>query len=87
MGVNHKKVPDIDFDDKPPSSSKHPLSGKRIRLIKCADPKSDRLPGSIGTISFVDAIGTVFVMWDEDGSRTGLSTDDGDVWEFLSVDS
>lgn len=43
----------------------------RVRLVSHEDVHSSLLPGTEGTVSFVDSLGTVHVDWD-DGSRLGL---------------
>lgn len=45
--------------------------GDRIRLVFCSDPYTKLEPGLLGTVSMVDAWGTVHVDWDN-GSRLGL---------------
>ncbi len=58
------------------------LLGRRVRLVRCADPFSPLRPGSEGVIRFVDAHGTVQVRWD-DGQTLGLQATAGDRWEVL----
>lgn len=56
--------------------------GDRVRLIHCSDPYT-RLPnGTVGTIRFIDDLGTVHVSWD-DGASLGLVWEDGDRWEVI----
>lgn len=52
----------------------HCLVGQRIRLTHMgSDP--DPIPaGTMGTVTFVDSIGTTFVAWDN-GRRLGLLPD------------
>lgn len=45
--------------------------GMRVRLILMEDPYPHPQPGSLGTVAFVDDIGTVHVSWDC-GSSLGL---------------
>ena len=45
--------------------------GKRITLIFTSDEYTKLKPGDKGTIGFVDAVGTIFVIWDS-GSLLGL---------------
>lgn len=58
------------------------IVGKRVRLIRCNDPYTKLLPGSLGTIRFIDVTGTVHVKWDS-GSSLGLCADAGDAYEFV----
>jgi hypothetical protein len=60
----------------------NPLEGRRVRLIRCSDPYTRLTPGVEGVVTFVDAVGTVHVTWD-DGHRLGLVADDGDQWQVL----
>lgn len=45
--------------------------GKRVRLVYTSDPYTDIRMGELGTVSFVDDTGTIFVDWDC-GSRLGM---------------
>ena len=56
------------------------LEGRRVRLVRCNDPYTRKLPGVEGVITFVDSMGTVHVRWD-DGTMLGLVRDAGD--DFL----
>lgn len=58
------------------------LTGRRVRLNSCSDPHTRLQPGTEGTISFVDDMGTLHVKWD-DGSRLGLIREAGDSWTVL----
>ena len=49
--------------------------GTRVRLIRCNDRYTRLQPGEEGTVSCVDALGTVHIHWDS-GSRLGLIPDD-----------
>lgn len=55
--------------------------GRRVRLVHCTDPWTALSPGSLGTVSLVDDMGTVHVHWD-DGSRLGLVPGE-DSWVVL----
>lgn len=55
--------------------------GLRVRLVHTSDPFTRLKPGDIGTVSFIDALGTVHVNWDS-GSTLGLVPGE-DVWEEL----
>lgn len=55
--------------------------GKRVRLVYCSDPYTPLTPGTEGTISFVDDLGTVHVDWDN-GSKLGMVPKE-DRWEYL----
>jgi Domain of unknown function (DUF4314) len=57
------------------------LIGKRIELVDCTDEFTPMTPGSKGTISYIDDIGTVFVDWDN-GSRLGLIPG-LDKWKYI----
>lgn len=46
-------------------------AGKRVRLVYISDPYTDIRMGELGTVSFVDDTGTIFVDWDC-GSRLGM---------------
>ncbi len=46
-------------------------AGTRIELLAMDDPYSTLRPGDLGSVSFVDDTGSVFVDWDN-GSRLGL---------------
>ena len=43
----------------------------RVRLVYTNDPHTRLKPGTEGTVSLVDSMGTVHVKWD-DGSRLGM---------------
>lgn len=58
------------------------LVGRRVRLLRCADPYTKLPYGLLGTVTDVDDAGTVHVQWDN-GSDLGLCTDDGDRYELL----
>ena len=45
--------------------------GDRIELLHTDDPHTDLKAGDLGLVSFVDAMGTVHVDWDN-GSNLGL---------------
>ena len=57
------------------------LSGRRVELISTTDPYTHLTPGALGTVQFVDAVGTMHVRWD-DGSQLGL-VEDEDRWKLL----
>jgi hypothetical protein len=38
--------------------------GDRVKLVRCSDPHTAIRPGELGTVTFVDALGTVHVSWD-----------------------
>ena len=63
--------------------SEHPLVGRRVRLIRTTDNYTSLRPGSEGTITGVDDIGTTHVSWD-DGSRLGLIEGE-DVWQVIDA--
>lgn len=45
--------------------------GDRVRLLSVSDDWTDLKPGALGTVTFIDALGTVHVDWDS-GSNLGL---------------
>lgn len=51
----------------------------RVRLISCNDAWATVMPGDTGTVTLIDAIGTVHVKWDK-GSSLGLIPEE-DEWE------
>lgn len=55
--------------------------GDRVRLIRCTDLHTRLAPGTEGTVSMVDSLGTVHVRWD-DGSRLGLVPGE-DAWTVV----
>lgn len=57
------------------------MSGKRVRLIHCSDPWTKIKPGTEGTVTFIDDMGTLHVKWD-DGSTLGMVA--GDRWELVN---
>ena len=46
-------------------------TGKRVRLNHTSDSYTKMCGGELGTISFVDDIGTIFIDWDC-GSKLGM---------------
>lgn len=58
-----------------------PARGTRVRLVRCSDPYTKLRPGALGTVSFVDALGTVHIDWDS-GSNLGLVPGE-DAWEIV----
>lgn len=57
--------------------------GDRVRLIYALDPHTRLERGTLGTVTFVDALGTVHVKWD-DGSTLGLIPGQ-DRWELTTA--
>jgi hypothetical protein len=55
--------------------------GDRVVLERCGDRYSSIMPGTEGTVDFVDDVGTVHVTWD-DGRRLGLIAGE-DRWRVL----
>lgn len=49
-------------------------TGDRVRMIECKDPYSPVAAGTLGTIEFIDALGTLHVAW-SDGRRLGVCLD------------
>lgn len=56
-------------------------AGDRVRLDKMDDPYTNIRPGALGTVKFVDSLGTVHVEWD-DGRRLGLVPGE-DQWSVI----
>ena len=56
--------------------------GDRVRLVRCTDQWTKLHPGELGTVSFIDDTGTVFVDWDS-GSSLGLVDRAGDRFEVV----
>ena len=44
--------------------------GARVELVRMSDPYTKLRPGDLGTVEFVDDMGTVFCLWDR-GSGLG----------------
>ena len=65
----------------PPLYSKHPLVGKRVKLVRCTDPYTRLTPGEQGTVTFVDALGSVAVKWDSGSSLSLIPGEDS--WEVI----
>jgi hypothetical protein len=60
--------------------------GTRVRLVCCNDPYTRLVPGTLGTVTYVDtATGTPHFKWD-DGSTLGLVAEAGDRYEVLMAD-
>jgi len=47
-------------------------NGARVELLSMNDPYTKLKPGDLGTVDFVDDIGTVFIIWDS-GSHLGAA--------------
>jgi hypothetical protein len=62
----------------------HPDIGKRVELVSCSDPYTRLLPGTRGTVTYVDDMGTVFVRWDT-GSSLGMVKAAGDQYREVST--
>jgi hypothetical protein len=61
-----------------------PELGARVRLVHCDDPDTRLERGTLGTVRFVDDMGTVHVDWD-DGSHLGLVARAGDRFEVVDA--
>lgn len=57
--------------------------GARVKLVHCNDQHTKLEPGELGTVTFVDDLGTVHVRWDN-GSLLGMCQDDGDMFKVIS---
>lgn len=58
-----------------------PKPGTRVRLVSTSDLHTRLKPGDEGTVSLIDALGTLFVDWDS-GSSLGLVAGE-DSWEVI----
>lgn len=56
--------------------------GDRIKLVQTSDPYTDLKPGALGTVGFVDSLGTLHTEWDS-GSTLGLVPGE-DQYEIIS---
>ncbi len=56
--------------------------GDRVCLVRCTDAYTKLEPNALGTVSFIDSLGTVFVSWD-DGHTLGLMERAGDRFEVV----
>jgi len=45
--------------------------GTRVRLIHMDDPYSKLVPGELGTVEYIDDLGSIFCIWNS-GSRLGV---------------
>jgi hypothetical protein len=55
--------------------------GSRVRFIHSTDPYTRLKPGTLGTVVFIDDLGTLHVKWD-DGSGLGLVPSE-DIWSHI----
>jgi hypothetical protein len=55
--------------------------GTRVKLVSLQDHYSSLKEGEMGTVKFIDAVGTIHCEWDN-GSTLGL-VDGVDRWEVL----
>lgn len=60
----------------------HAYEGRRIELVHTSDPFTHLRPGIQGSVTHVDDLGTIFVLWD-DKTRLGLVPGE-DHFEFLT---
>jgi hypothetical protein len=58
--------------------------GDRVEVIRCYDAYTKLRPGTRGTVSLIDQLGTVHVQWD-DGRNLGLVPGQ-DEWRVLAVE-
>lgn len=56
------------------------VRGDRVRLVAWGEQPEDVEPGTLGTVTFVDGMGTVHADWDN-GAKLGLCASAGDRWE------
>lgn len=59
--------------------------GDRVELIRMGDDPHPLEPGARGTVTFVDALGTIHVHWDN-GRTLGLLPDAGDEYRLLPAE-
>ena len=52
--------------------------GRRVELVSMSDAHTDLKPGDRGEVAVIDAIGTVFVNWDN-GSTLGAAYDEDEI--------
>jgi hypothetical protein len=57
------------------------VRGTRVRFVYSSDPYTRLASGTLGTVVFVDDLGTVHVKWD-DGSGLGLVPSE-DIWAVV----
>ena len=53
-------------------------AGCRVALVSTTDPYTTLVPGDLGTVDFLDSIGTIFVTWDN-GSTLGMAFGEDEV--------
>ena len=51
-------------------------TGTRVMLIRMRDPYTNLRQGDLGTVSFVDDIGSIHVNWDSGGNLAVLFSED-----------
>lgn len=56
--------------------------GDRVELVRCTDEYTKLKPGELGTVTFIDSMGTVMVNWDS-GAKLGLIREAGDDWKVI----
>ena len=57
--------------------------GDRVKLVHCNDPYTTISPGTLGTVTLVDDLGTTHVRWDN-GIQLGLITGED---SFVVIDT
>jgi Domain of unknown function (DUF4314) len=58
--------------------------GDRVEVIRCYDAYTKLRPGTRGTVTLIDQLGTVHVQWD-DGRNLGLVPGQ-DEWRVIAVE-
>ena len=53
-------------------------TGCRVALVRTSDPYTTLVPGDLGTVDFLDSIGTIFITWDN-GSTLGMAFGEDEV--------
>jgi hypothetical protein len=68
-------VDDIGEDDSRREEVEIAKQGDGVRLLATSDSHVELEPGALGTVEFVDSMGTVHVRWDS-GATLGLVADE-----------
>lgn len=71
----------IDPESKLIYKDSYHLLGKRVRIIDMPDDPCPVETGTLGTVNYIDDIGTIFVKWDN-GRSLGL-VPGIDKWEYV----
>lgn len=71
----------IDIESKKLYTESYYLLGKRVRLLHMPEDPCPIEAGTLGTVNYIDDIGTIFVKWDN-GRSLGL-VPGVDSWEYI----